>query len=116
MAWRSAVGREPYGLRGLARPLTECPEEGTRLFEADQERDLRIGRGRVGDVMPRAASDSLAKGGDYFGPKGFYEMRGYPIRVGTTPAARNGLDARRLWEVSEKLTGVSFESLKTNAA
>jgi len=58
----------------------------------------------------RAATDSLAKGGDYFGPKGFYEMRGYPIRVGTTEAARNEPDARRLWEVSEKLTGVSFMS------
>jgi NAD(P)-dependent dehydrogenase (short-subunit alcohol dehydrogenase family) len=64
----------------------------------------------------RAATDCLAKGGDYYGPKGIYEMRGYPIRVGTTEAARNELDARRLWEVSEKLTGVSFESLKTNAA
>jgi NAD(P)-dependent dehydrogenase (short-subunit alcohol dehydrogenase family) len=62
----------------------------------------------------RAATDPDAKGGDYFGPKGFYEMRGYPKKVGTTPAARNELDARRLWEISEKLTGVSFESLKTN--
>jgi NAD(P)-dependent dehydrogenase (short-subunit alcohol dehydrogenase family) len=56
----------------------------------------------------RAAADSLAKGGDYFGPKGIYEMRGYPVRVGTTPAARDEDDARRLWEVSEELTGVSF--------
>jgi NAD(P)-dependent dehydrogenase (short-subunit alcohol dehydrogenase family) len=64
----------------------------------------------------RAATDSLAEGGDYFGPKGFYEMRGYPVRVGTTEAARNELDARRLWEASEELTGVSFESLKTSDA
>jgi len=62
----------------------------------------------------RAATDSEAESGDYFGPKGFYEMRGYPVKVGTTPAAKNELDARRLWEVSEKLTGVSFDSLKTN--
>jgi NAD(P)-dependent dehydrogenase (short-subunit alcohol dehydrogenase family) len=64
----------------------------------------------------RAAADPDAEGGDYFGPKGFYEMRGYPVKVGTTPAAKSELDARRLWEVSEELTGVSFESLRTNAA
>jgi NAD(P)-dependent dehydrogenase (short-subunit alcohol dehydrogenase family) len=64
----------------------------------------------------RAATDPEAESGDYFGPKGFYEMRGYPVRVNTTPAARNEVDARRLWEVSEKMTGVSFESLKTNVA
>ena len=64
----------------------------------------------------RAATDPEAGGSDYYGPKGFYEMRGYPKKVGTTPAAKNELDARRLWEVSEQLTGVSFDSLKTNAA
>jgi len=64
----------------------------------------------------RAAVDPLAESGDYFGPRGFYEMRGYPKKVGTTPAAQNELDARRLWEISEKLTGVSFESLKINDA
>ena len=56
----------------------------------------------------RAAADPQAEGGDYFGPKGFYEMRGYPKKVGTTPAAKNELDARRLWDISEKLTGVSY--------
>jgi NAD(P)-dependent dehydrogenase (short-subunit alcohol dehydrogenase family) len=64
----------------------------------------------------RAAVDPEAAGGDYYGPKGFYEMRGYPTKVGTTPAAKNELDARRLWEVSEKLTGVSFLARESNAA
>jgi NAD(P)-dependent dehydrogenase (short-subunit alcohol dehydrogenase family) len=58
----------------------------------------------------RAAADPDAKGGDYFGPKGFYEMRGYPDTVGTTDAAKSEADAARLWQVSEKLTGVSFLS------
>jgi NAD(P)-dependent dehydrogenase (short-subunit alcohol dehydrogenase family) len=64
----------------------------------------------------RAAVDPEAAGGDYYGPKGFYEMRGHPTKVGTTPAAQNELDAGRLWEVSEKLTGVSFLSRESNAA
>ena len=63
----------------------------------------------------RAATDPIVESGDYFGPKGIYEMRGYPVKVGTTAAAKNELDARRLWEVSDKLTGVSSESLKSNA-
>jgi len=56
----------------------------------------------------RAAVDPAAAGGDYFGPRGFFEMRGCPKRVGTTAEARNEEDARRLWEISEELTGVSF--------
>jgi len=56
----------------------------------------------------RAAIDSTAAGGDFFGPKGLFEMRGTPEKVGTTTAARNEADARRLWAVSEELTGVSF--------
>lgn len=58
----------------------------------------------------RAATDPEAAGGDYYGPRGFYEMRGYPTKVETTPAAKNQDDARRLWQVSEELTGVAFLS------
>ena len=64
----------------------------------------------------RAAADPEAEGGAYFGPKGLFEMRGYPVAVGTTPAAKNELDARRLWEVSEKLTNVSFAGPSPNTA
>jgi len=64
----------------------------------------------------RAATDPQTQGGDYFGPRGAYEMRGYPKKVGTSPATQNERDARRLWEVSEKLTGVSYLSREPNAA
>jgi hypothetical protein len=64
----------------------------------------------------RAAVDPEARGGDYFGPKGFYEMRGYPVKVGTTAAATNEIDADRLWRVSEELTGVSYLSRGSAAA
>jgi NAD(P)-dependent dehydrogenase (short-subunit alcohol dehydrogenase family) len=56
----------------------------------------------------RAATDPDGRGNDYYGPKGFMEMRGYPVKVDRTDAAKNGNDARRLWQVSEGLTGVSF--------
>jgi NAD(P)-dependent dehydrogenase (short-subunit alcohol dehydrogenase family) len=47
-------------------------------------------------------------GGAFVGPDGFQEQRGHPKLVGRSSAASNEADARRLWEVSEELTGVSF--------
>ena len=52
----------------------------------------------------RAATDPDVRGGDYYGPHGFREMRGHPVRVGTTDAAKNLEDAARLWQVSEERT------------
>jgi hypothetical protein len=48
-------------------------------------------------------------GGSFVGPDGLQEMRGHPKLVKPTRAARNPQTARRLWEVSEELTGVRFE-------
>jgi NAD(P)-dependent dehydrogenase (short-subunit alcohol dehydrogenase family) len=45
---------------------------------------------------------------DYWGPDGFMERRGWPKRVGRSRAARDDDAARRLWEVSERLTGVTY--------
>jgi NAD(P)-dependent dehydrogenase (short-subunit alcohol dehydrogenase family) len=47
-------------------------------------------------------------GNSFVGPDGFMEQRGHPKLVGRTKAARNADDARRLWTLSEELTGVSF--------
>jgi len=47
-------------------------------------------------------------GGSFVGPDGFQEMRGAPTLVKPTRAARDPDTARRLWEVSEELTGVHF--------
>jgi NAD(P)-dependent dehydrogenase (short-subunit alcohol dehydrogenase family) len=60
----------------------------------------------------RAATDPDAEGGDYFGPDGFMEQRGHPKRVGCSTRARDDDAARRLWEVSEELTGVHFDGLR----
>jgi NAD(P)-dependent dehydrogenase (short-subunit alcohol dehydrogenase family) len=56
-----------------------------------------------------AASSPDLPGGSFIGPDGFMEVRGYP-RV--LSAARHAYDEqvwRRLWEVSEELTGVRYE-------
>lgn len=54
----------------------------------------------------RAATDPKVESGDYFGPRGFGEQRGYPKRVGSNAKSKNLDDARRLWDVSQDLTGV----------
>lgn len=56
----------------------------------------------------RAAVDPTTKGGQYYGPDGPGETRGYPIVVRSNRASHNEADARQLWQVSEKLTGVKF--------
>jgi NAD(P)-dependent dehydrogenase (short-subunit alcohol dehydrogenase family) len=58
-----------------------------------------------------AATAPDVVGGDYFGPDGIGEQRGYPKRVGMTAAARDDVSAQRLWQVSEDLTGVRYEKL-----
>lgn len=58
-----------------------------------------------------AAVSPEVTGGDYIGPDRMFETWGYPKKVGTTRRARDPEVARRLWEVSEELTGVRFEGL-----
>jgi NAD(P)-dependent dehydrogenase (short-subunit alcohol dehydrogenase family) len=46
--------------------------------------------------------------GEYFGPDRLFQLRGHPTRVGSSPAARDDEAARRLWQLSEELTGVAY--------
>lgn len=55
-----------------------------------------------------AATASDVAPGDYYGPGGFQQIGGYPVKVGCRRAARDPLTAARLWEVSERLTGVEY--------
>jgi NAD(P)-dependent dehydrogenase (short-subunit alcohol dehydrogenase family) len=46
--------------------------------------------------------------GEYFGPDRFFQLRGHPTRVGSSTAAQDDDSARRLWELSEDMTGVTY--------
>jgi NAD(P)-dependent dehydrogenase (short-subunit alcohol dehydrogenase family) len=48
-------------------------------------------------------------GGTFVGPDGFMEQRGHPKVVGAAGKAYDEDAWRRLWEVSEELTGVQYE-------
>ena len=57
----------------------------------------------------RASLDPQVKGGTYFGPSGFGELRGNPVPVQSNEASHNEKDAKRLWDISQTLTGLEFK-------
>jgi NAD(P)-dependent dehydrogenase (short-subunit alcohol dehydrogenase family) len=56
----------------------------------------------------RAATDPGVLGGQYYGPDGFAEIRGYPKVVASNARSHDVEVQRRLWAVSEELTGVVY--------
>lgn len=58
-----------------------------------------------------AATAPEVQGGEYYGPDGLMEMRGYPKKVSSTELSYQKDLAEALWSVSEKLTGVQYSSL-----
>jgi len=60
-----------------------------------------------------AATAPDVAGGAYFGPGGMGELRGSPRKVGSSKASHDVQAARRLWEESERRTGVRYDALAT---
>jgi NAD(P)-dependent dehydrogenase (short-subunit alcohol dehydrogenase family) len=56
----------------------------------------------------RAATDPAAQGGEYYGPDRRREYTGFPVLVQSDPRAHDTAAQRRLWQVSEQLTGVRY--------
>ena len=56
----------------------------------------------------RAATDPSVRGGDYYGPARWRGERGYPVRVSSTERSHDEGAQRRLWQESERLTGVRY--------
>ena len=72
---------------------------GNRLFAQDENAGaLPTLYAAVADIPPNS----------FAGPGGFMQQRGAPKLVDRSAAAKDGDVARRLWDVSERLTGVHF--------
>jgi NAD(P)-dependent dehydrogenase (short-subunit alcohol dehydrogenase family) len=56
----------------------------------------------------RAATDPEVEGGQYYGPDGLGEQRGHPKLVSSSAQSHDEDLQRRLWKVSEELTGVTY--------
>jgi len=55
-----------------------------------------------------AATTPDVQGGNYYGPRGWGGLRGYPTTLQSGDRSYNTADAARLWTVSEELTGVRY--------
>jgi NAD(P)-dependent dehydrogenase (short-subunit alcohol dehydrogenase family) len=55
-----------------------------------------------------AATGPDSAGDEFFGPQGIGSVGGPPARQALWPPMRNMDDARRLWELSERITGLPF--------
>ncbi|GAA1033130.1 MULTISPECIES: oxidoreductase [Amycolatopsis] len=79
--------------------LSSLAKAGIRLVAQNSEEGAR-------PTLYAALAD--VPGNSYAGPRGFLQNRGAPKLVGRSAKARDEEVARRLWTVSEELTGVRF--------
>lgn len=80
-----------------------------------EERLMEVANGVLGQSAAMGALPTLfaatapgLPGNAYVGPDGFLEQRGHPRLVDRSSAAKDASAARRLWSVSEQLTGVRY--------
>src|SRR5437899_1367066 len=94
-----AVAAHPGGSRTeLTRNLPPVVAAVTRLAEP-------LFQSAEMGALPtlRAATDPGVRGGQYYGPDGFGEQRGFPKLVASSKASHDTEAQRRLWAVSEEL-------------
>jgi NAD(P)-dependent dehydrogenase (short-subunit alcohol dehydrogenase family) len=99
-----AAAAHPGGSRTeLTRNLPPLIARATSLIEP-------LFQDAAAGALPtlRAATDPGVLGGQYYGPDGFGEQRGYPKVVPSSAKSHDVDRQRRLWAVSEELTGVTF--------
>ncbi|MET9266726.1 oxidoreductase [Amycolatopsis sp. NPDC004079] len=86
-------------LKGETPVLSPLVKAATRLLAQTSEEGAR-------PTLYAALAD--VPGNSFAGPRGFLQNRGAPKLVGRSAKARDEEVARRLWTVSEELTGVRF--------
>jgi len=93
----SDTNLQSTGPTGIMKALLAV---GNRVFAQTAE------QGALPTLYAATAPD--VQGGDYYGPDGFQELRGRPKKVKVIAEGRDPAVGRRLWEVSEELTGVEY--------
>ncbi|MFP3322368.1 oxidoreductase [Planococcus sp. SIMBA_160] len=105
---------------GLATQSMACHPgiSSTNLFKVGGREMPRIFKGLMNRYLQPAtmgalptvyaATASSLTGGEYVGPDGKGQRRGYPTLEKPDPAVNDEAVRQKLWDVSEKLTGVTF--------
>jgi NAD(P)-dependent dehydrogenase (short-subunit alcohol dehydrogenase family) len=88
----------------LGRYMTGPLRPAVDLFFARLSQEAAMG------ALPtlRAATDPAVLGGQYYGPDGFAQTQGYPKVVSSSKKSHDAERQRKLWAVSEELTGVTY--------
>ncbi|HEX5938890.1 MAG TPA: oxidoreductase [Dehalococcoidia bacterium] len=103
---KSVAAHPGYAATNLQVAAAPNPD---RLFMAFSNRVFAQSAEMGALPLLYAATAANIEAGSYIGPDGFREMRGYPQVVQARPTAYDEDAARRLWQISEELTGVSFK-------
>jgi NAD(P)-dependent dehydrogenase (short-subunit alcohol dehydrogenase family) len=105
-----------------AHPGYASTELQSRTGNAIQNALMWIGNRLIAQSAEQGAWPTLyaatqdLPGGSYVGPDGPGESRGHPTLVTPSAAAQDMDTARKLWELSERLTGVSYEFPRSSAS
>ena len=101
------------------RALAAHPGYASTHLQSRTGNPLQNGLMKVGNLLVAQSDEAGAwptlfaatqdlPGGSYVGPDGPGEARGHPKLVGRNAAASDAETARGLWELSERLTGVTY--------
>lgn len=103
----SATAHPGYAHTNLQSTSTSI--NGSRIEKAFYVIGNRLAQSAAMGALPQlyAATAPDVKGGQMYGPR-FY-MRGYPVLAKATAKAYDEATARRLWNLSEELTGVHYD-------
>ncbi|QOZ12505.1 SDR family oxidoreductase [Bradyrhizobium sp. CCBAU 51765] len=104
---------------GYARTDLLANGPGTDTVQGRLDRLLRplISQSAAEGALPTlfAATSPDAEPGSYYGPNGFYELKGPPGPASIMPQAKDLAAAAMLWDASAALTGVSFDEIAAAA-
>jgi NAD(P)-dependent dehydrogenase (short-subunit alcohol dehydrogenase family) len=91
--------------------LTNGPGTNTLILKLNAKFVALIGHSAAAGALPTlfAATSPEAKPAGYYGPNGIFELKGAVAPAVVSPKAKDVAVARRLWQVSEELTGVRMD-------
>lgn len=93
---------------GMGRPTDTT---AVKFIRAMSRRGILVGTPSSAALSAvYAATSPDARGGRLYGPKGFRHLSGLPAEQPVYSRLRSEADARRVWELSEQLTGVRVEA------
>lgn len=110
---KSNAAHPGFAMTGLQSAGPRMGKEGPVLIQRLSEQLGPVAsQSAAAGVLPTlfAATATEAEGGVMYGPDGFYEMKGSPSLAKIAPAGRERAVWRRLWDVSERLTGVCLDA------